>query len=149
AASEPWSPLLETAATPSVVRLANRIAETVAGWLAAGEILASENRPVRAGDILVLVRKRLPFAPALVTALKARGVPVAGADRLMLTEQIAVQDLMALGDVLTLPEDDLALAALLKSPLLGLDDSDLMALAHGRTGSLWERLQAHRDAAGR
>jgi ATP-dependent helicase/nuclease subunit A len=140
--AEPWSPLDETSATPAVVRLANRIADTIAGWLGSGEILASENRPVRAGDILVLVRKRVPFAPALVTALKARGVPVAGADRLMLTEQIAVQDLMALGDVLTLPEDDLALAAVLKSPLLGLDDSDLMALAHGREGSLWDALRA-------
>ena len=117
-----------------MVRLANRIAATIAGWLESREMLASEDRPVRAGDILVLVRKRLPFAPALVSALKARGVPVAGADRLMLTEQIAVQDLVALGDVLTLPDDDLALAAVLKSPLFGLDDDDLMALAHGRDG---------------
>jgi ATP-dependent helicase/nuclease subunit A len=147
--AEPWSPLLEASATPAVVRLASRIADTIAGWLKSGEILASENRPVRAGDILVLVRKRLPFAPALVSALKARGVPVAGADRLMLTEQIAVQDLMALGDVLMLPEDDLALAAVLKSPLFGLDDADLMVLAHGREGSLWDALQARTANAGR
>jgi ATP-dependent helicase/nuclease subunit A len=143
APTEAWSPLDETSATPAVVRLANRVADTIAGWLASGEMLASENRPVRAGDMLVLVRKRLPFAPALVSALKSRGVPVAGADRLMLTEQIAVQDLMALGDAVTLPEDDLALAAVLKSPLLGLDDTDLMTLAHGREGSLWDRLQTH------
>jgi ATP-dependent helicase/nuclease subunit A len=140
--AEAWSPLDETSATPAVVRLANRIADTIAGWLRSGEMLASEARPVRAGDILVLVRKRLPFAPALVSALKARSVPVAGADRLMLTEQLAVQDLMALGDVLTLPDDDLALAAVLKSPLIGLDDADLMTLAHDREESLWERLQA-------
>jgi ATP-dependent helicase/nuclease subunit A len=146
--AEPWSPLLETAATPSVVRLAGRIADTIAGWLRSGEVLASENRPLRAGDILVLVRKRLPFAPALVSALKARGVPVAGADRLMLNEQIAVQDLMALGDVLTLPADDLALAAVLKSPLFGLDDTDLLDLAHGRSGSLWDQLQAHAGRSG-
>jgi ATP-dependent helicase/nuclease subunit A len=147
--AEPWSPLLETAATPAVVRLANRIADTIAAWLQTGEMLASENRPVRAGDILVLVRKRLPFAPTLVSALKTRGVPVAGADRLMLTEQIAAQDLMALGDALTLPEDDLALAAVLKSPLFGLDDADLMVLAHEREGSLWERLQAGHGGAER
>ena len=143
--AETWSPLDETSATPAVVRLADRIGDTIAGWLRSGEMLASENRPVRAGDILVLVRKRQPFAPALVSALKTRGVPVAGADRLMLTEQIAVQDLMALGDALTLPADDLALAAVLKSPLLGLDDADLMALGYGREGSLWEQLQARRQ----
>src|SRR5690606_34268605 len=67
APAEPWLPLEEAAdATPSVVRLANRIADTIAGWLESGEMLVSEDRPVRAGDILVLVRKRLPFAPALV-----------------------------------------------------------------------------------
>ncbi len=148
-AAEPWSPLAERGASPSVVRLASRIAATIAGWLEGREMLASENRPVRAGDILVLVRKRLPFAPALVSALKARGVPVAGADRLVLTEQLAVQDLVALGDVLTLPDDDLALAAVLKSPLLGLDDDDLMAMALGRTGSLWQQLVAQCGASAR
>jgi ATP-dependent helicase/nuclease subunit A len=147
-ATEAWAPLDETSATPAVVRLANRIADTIAGWLQAGEVLASENRPVRAGDILVLVRKRLPFAPALVSALKAHGVPVAGADRLMLTDQIAVQDLMALGDALSLPADDLALAAVLKSPLFSLDDADLMALAHGREGSLWDQLHARHGTGG-
>ena len=84
----------------------------------------------------------------MVSALKARGIGVAGADRLMLTEQIAVQDLVALGDFLFLPDDDLALASVLKSPLFGLDDDDLMALARGRKGSLWERV-AHPRAAKR
>ena len=98
--------------------------------------------PIRAGDILILVRKRTPFAPAMISALKARGIKVAGADRLVLTEQIAVQDLMALGDFLCLPEDDLALASVLKSPLFGLDDDDLLALAPKRQGFLWQELVA-------
>ena len=78
----------------------------------------------------------------MISALKTRGIKVAGADRLVLTEQIAVQDLIALGDFLVLPEDDLALAAVLKSPLLGLDDDDLLALAPKRQGSLWQELVA-------
>ena len=142
AAAEPWSPLAETSASPSVVRLAARIATTIDGWIKNREMLASQGRPIRAGDILILVRKRVPFAPVMVSALKSRGIGVAGADRLVLTEQIAVLDLVALGDFLTLPEDDLALASVLKSPLFGLDDADLMALAHGRSGSLWDELRA-------
>ena len=104
---------------------------------------------MRAGDILILVRKRAPFAAAMISALKMRGIKVAGADRLVLTEQIAVQDLMALGDFLVLPEDDLALAAVLKSPLLGLDDDDLLALAPKRQGSLWQELVARAGADAR
>jgi ATP-dependent helicase/nuclease subunit A len=142
-AAEPWSPLEEESAASPVLRLAARIADTIAGWLETGERLASEDRPIRAGDILILVRKRAPFAPVMVSALKARGIKVAGSDRLVLADQIAVQDLIALGDVLTLPEDDLALAALLKSPLIGLDDDDLLALAPKREGSLWQELMAH------
>ena len=63
-----------------------------------------------------------------------------GADRMQLTEQLAVMDLMALGDCLLLPEDDLTLATLLKSPVFGLNDDDLFAIGHGREGSLWDAL---------
>ena len=98
------------------------------------------------GDVMVLVRRRNDFARALVRALKARGVPVAGLDRLVLTEQPAVQDLMALADALLLPQDDLTFACLLTSPLGGLNDDDLMALSEQRRASLWDTL---RGACGR
>ncbi len=138
-----WLPLDEKPQAMPVTRLADRIADTIAGWLESGERLASEDRPVRAGDVLVLLRKRHPFAAPMVAALKARGIPVAGADRLKITEQLAVLDLMVLGDFLTLPEDDLSLATVLKSPLFGLDDDDLMKLAVDRKGAaLWTRLLA-------
>src|SRR5205807_5467866 len=125
------------------------IAATIDSWLETGEKLESENRPLQAGDILILVRKRAPFAAAMISALKMRGIKVAGADRLVLTEQIAVQDLMALGDFLCLPEDDLALASVLKSPLFGLDDDDLLTLAPKRKGFLWQELVARANADGR
>jgi ATP-dependent helicase/nuclease subunit A len=146
---EVWTPLAEEGAASPVARLAGRIATTIEGWLQSNELLASENRRVRAGDILILVRKRQPFAPAMVTALKTRGIRVAGADRLRLVEQIAVQDLLALGDVLCLPDDDLSLAAVLKSPLFGFDDDDLMAIAPERAGALWQALFSHKSASPR
>ncbi len=94
--------------------------------------------------MLVLVRRRDDFARALVRRLKGLGVPVAGLDRLYLTDQPAVQDLLALCDTLLLPSDDLSLACVLTSPLGGLDDDDLMALAIGRERSLWDTLRARR-----
>jgi ATP-dependent helicase/nuclease subunit A len=138
--SNAWAPLDETTPTSPVTRLAARIAATIKGWLVTGERLTSQDRPITAGDIIILVRKRRPFAPAIVAALKAADIPVAGADRLSLTEQIGVQDLLALGDFITLPEDDLALATVLKCPLLGLTDNDLLALAPKRKGTLWQAL---------
>ena len=121
-----------------------RLAEVLAGEIAArigGDILPSTGRPATAGDIMVLVRRRSGFVDALVRALKRRNIPVAGADRMVLTEQIAVMDLLALGRFLLLPEDDLTLATILKSPFIGFDDDDLFTLAHGRgEKSLWRRL---------
>jgi len=122
--------------------LAARIADTIQGWIAAREPLAPGGPPIGAGDIMILVRRRTRFVMPLIRALKKRDVPVAGVDRLALTEPLAVQDLMALGRFLLLPEDDLTLAALLKSPLIGLGEDQLFALAHRRAGSLWNALLA-------
>ena len=83
-------------------------------------------------DIIVLVRQRGALFESIIRALKAADIPVAGADRLVLTEHIAVMDMMALADALLLPEDDLALAAVLKSPLFGLSDDDLFKIAWDR-----------------
>ena len=73
-------------------------------------------------------------------------IPVAGADRLVLTEHIAVMDLMVLADALLLPDDDLALATVLKSPLFGFDDDDLFEIAWQRRGSLRAALRAKAPA---
>jgi ATP-dependent helicase/nuclease subunit A len=129
-------------ATPHA-RLARAIAAQIGEWLEAGEILAARGRPVRPGDIMVLVRRRNAFVGELLRALKQRGIPVAGADRLILTEQLAVQDLLALGRFLLLPEDDLNLAALLKGPLFDIGEATLFRLCHERGDeTLWHRLRA-------
>lgn len=142
----PFEPLRDEgdAANP-VETLANRIADTIERWVKEGtERLESEDRPIRAGDVMILLRRREPFVRPMIRALKARNIPVAGADRMTLGDQLAVMDLMALGDVLLLPEDDLSLATVLKSPLFGLDDDHLFALAHERRGSLWRALHERR-----
>ena len=105
---------------------------------------AGNRRRLSYGDVLVLVRRRGNAFDAVIQALKHANIPVAGADRLKLTEHIAIIDLMNLADALLLPQDDLALAVALKSPLFGLDDDDLFTLAWQRKGSLRESLTASR-----
>jgi ATP-dependent helicase/nuclease subunit A len=102
----------------------------------AAQVTALRARGCRAGDVLVLVRQRGPLFEAIIRTLKNAGIPVAGADRLILTEHIAVMDLMVLADALLLPDDDLALATVLKSPLFGFDDAQLFEIAYERTASL-------------
>ncbi len=122
-----------------------QLADALAGWIAretgGGVMLESRGRTLAPGDVLVLVRRRDAFTHALLRALKQAGVKVAGLDRMLLTEQPAVADLLALADALLLPQDDLAVACVLTSPLGGLSDDSLMDLAMQRPGTLWDALR--------
>ncbi|HET9147088.1 MAG TPA: double-strand break repair helicase AddA [Acetobacteraceae bacterium] len=125
-------------------RLARGLAQWIAG--AVGSFpLPSRDRALAPGDVLILVRSRNELGPALVRALKEAGVPVAGLDRMVLTESRAVADIIALAEALLLPSDDLAMATYLASPLGGLDDASLMELALERRGSLAQALFARGD----
>jgi ATP-dependent helicase/nuclease subunit A len=139
-------PVIRQRTTEPRTRLANAIAATIAAWLRNGEMLEAYGRPLRPGDVMVLVRRRNEFVGELLRALKQRNIPVAGADRLILTEQLAVQDLVALGRFLLLPEDDLTLATVLKGPLFGFGEEMLFDLAYERGGErLWQQLRAKAD----
>ncbi len=137
------APFDDISETSPQVRLAAKIAATVRGFIDDKTPVGRDRRPMRYGDVLILVRQRGPLFGAVIRALKNAGVAVAGADRLVLTEHIAIIDLLALADALLLPQDDLALAIALKSPLFGLDDDLLFELAHGRRSSLRDALAGH------
>jgi ATP-dependent helicase/nuclease subunit A len=130
---EGWDAPFDTVneASPRV-KLAKRIARTVKRMVEGGAPVGIARRAARYGDILILVRQRGDLFEAIIRALKNEHVEVAGADRLILTEHIAVMDLMALADALLLPQDDLALATVLRSPLFGFSDDDLFAVAYDR-----------------
>ncbi len=136
-----WSPPLERVSEENPSR---RLAKAVAAkisTLIGSETLLSRGRAIRAGDFMILLRTRGGFMEEIVAELKAREVPVAGVDRVKLGEQLAVMDLIALGRFLLLPDDDLNLAVILKSPLIGIEEYDLYGLAHNRgSDSLWESL---------
>ncbi|WP_395542500.1 double-strand break repair helicase AddA [Neotabrizicola sp. sgz301269] len=131
------------------VVLARRIAHKIAGMLERGEQIFDHQkkafRPLRAGDVLVLVQRRKELFHEIIRACKKRGLPIAGADRLKLAEELAVRDLLALLAFVNTPEDDLALATALRSPLFGWSEQQLFTLAQGRKGFLWERLRDTED----
>ena len=131
-------------------RMADRIAAQISQWLHNGfPLVKGEHRNARAGDIMVLVRKRRELAGLIVARLYAAGVPVAGVDRLRLGAPLAVKDLMAALRFAAQPGDDLSLACLLVSPLIGWTQEQL--LEHGYRGEkvgLWSHLRdsTHPDA---
>ncbi len=124
--------------------MADRLAQQIAAWLKPGHPerlwLPARERYARANDILVLVRKRSWLMGGLVGALHQHGVPVAGVDRLLLTEPYAVLDMLALVRFAVQPEDDLNLACVLVSPFIGWTHEEVRAISGARKGSLWAAL---------
>ena len=127
---------------------ATRIAAQVRAWLDPKDplILESKGRPLRPEDIMILVKRRGELASLIVARLYAEGVPVAGVDRLRLTAPLAVQDLLTAIRFVLQPQDDLSLASLLVSPLIGWSQDELMHAAMKRRGGLWAHLQATQPA---
>ena len=130
-------------------RLAEKIAAEIKALVERGEAVHDKDtrawRPAGYGDVLILVRKRKVLFEELLRALKRAGVPVAGADRLVLSEHPAFEDFLALARFAQFPDDDLTLAALLRSPFCDVDEAGLFDLAHGRQGTLWAALSRRGD----
>ncbi|MEE2745799.1 MAG: double-strand break repair helicase AddA, partial [Pseudomonadota bacterium] len=134
----PWKPPVERSESHSPpARLAKLIAKRINHMLVSKEVLESKGRPICPGDIMILVRRRGIIVEELVKSLKALNIAVAGVDRMVLTEQISVMDLIALGRFILLPQDDLTLATVLKGPLIGLSEEDLFKLTYKRKSTLW------------
>lgn len=121
--------------------VANRIARQIRQWIGTLE-LGSKGRTLRPEDVMILVKRRGELASLLVARLYAEGVPVAGVDRLRLNAPLAVQDLLAAVRFALQPDDDLSLASLLVSPLIGWSQDELMHAALRERGSLWRHLRA-------
>ena len=132
-------------------KMADNIAQTVRQWMVSGFPLVKgvkhgdPPRRANAGDVMVLVRRRRELAGLIVARLHAAGVPVAGVDRLRLGAPLAVRDLVAALRFAAQPLDDLNLASLLVSPLVGWSQEQL--LEHGyrpRGQHLWTHLRRGR-----
>ncbi len=150
--TEDDTPWFEPVDTPDPDNPQIILARNVAGWidrlLSSGQELPGQNRAVRPSDFLILVQGRRPIFHNIIKELKARQLPVAGADRLNVGQELAVRDVLSLLKFADLPEDDLSLAEALRSPLLGFSEDDLFRVAHKRGDkvTLWQSLRGFEDA---
>ena len=145
--NEPWdtTPVDAAGEGHQIEVLAKEIAKTIKGWIDDKAPIfdrgKGHTRAVQPQDVLILVRRRGPLFEAVIRQLKRHEIPIAGADRLKLSEALIVKDLIALSRVCLLPSDDLSLAETLKSPLFGLDDDKLMSVTIDRENTLFNGLE--------
>lgn len=122
--------------------LAEKLATYVKTLIDEKPILSS-GQPLLARDIMFLLRSRGELASLLVAQLHERNVPVAGIDRLRLAQPLVVQDLLACIRFVLQPGDDLSLACLLVSPLIGWSQEKLLLHGYRSSGkvTLWQHLR--------
>ncbi|MCY4303770.1 MAG: double-strand break repair helicase AddA [Aestuariivita sp.] len=131
------------------VMLAEEIAKNIKEMIDGQTLIPTDDgaRPVNAGDFLILVQRRSVLFSEIIRACKGQALPIAGADRLKVGMELAVKDIAAVLSFLAIPDDNLSLAAALRSPLFGLSEKDLFEVAHKRPdySSLWQELKNNED----
>ncbi len=141
-----------------MMALSQHIATNIRAWLDSGEKIFDPHekimRPIKAGDIMILLRSRNALFHQIPKSLIAQQIPVSGLDRVVLKKHIIVQDILACLQFSLLPDDDLNLAILLKTPFLGWNDQQIFDVLyaqstdqpiHHSTISLWQKIKAHKD----
>jgi ATP-dependent helicase/nuclease subunit A len=126
---------------------AKSLAQKVRDWTTGGLRLRNQDRDAEPGDVMILVRSRGELARLIVSQLYQAGVEVAGVDRLRLNAPIAVQDMLACIRFVLQPQDDLSLACILVSPLIGWSQDELYDRAKGRQTSLWAHMGEEKPVA--
>ncbi|MGC0372054.1 MAG: hypothetical protein DGJ47_000759 [Rickettsiaceae bacterium] len=127
-------------------RLANKIAVNIKQMLEKKTIMPSTNQPVRPEDIMILFRKRDDLVSEVIEALQSHGVSVSGLDRIVLKDNLSIQDLLAAARFALNPDDNLNLASLIRSPVIDVNHLLLEEMSTRRDGrSIWKFLTHHAD----
>lgn len=113
--------------------LARKLAIKIKAWIDKGEY--------KPADIMILVRKRDIFMEQMIRELKLQNIAVSGLDRIILNQNIASEDLLALAKFILYPYDDYNLACLLKSPMFGISEEKLFELCQRDDKTLWQHMQ--------
>ncbi|VTO10542.1 ATP-dependent helicase/nuclease subunit A [Brevundimonas vancanneytii] len=141
-----WTDPVDQEGTASArKRMAQTLALEIKRQVESGAVVFDKSgsaRPCGYGDFLILVRRRDATFEEIIRALKADGAPVAGADRLKLSQHIVFDDLKALARFALFPGDDLTVAEVLRGPFCDVDEDSLFDLAglKDRKG-LWRELK--------
>ncbi|MDR2645809.1 MAG: UvrD-helicase domain-containing protein [Holosporaceae bacterium] len=124
-------------------KLSFHMANLIEKAIKTGVVVESRERSAQASDFLILFQRRDPNAMRyIISALKKKNIPVTGIDKISLDDELIVEDLIALAEFSVFPLDDLMCARVLKSPVVGMTEEELMEVCLARgDNSLWEYIK--------
>lgn len=126
--------------------LIKKIVNFIKEQIESKEILPSTASRIYEKDFMILVRKRDEFSNNLIKELSKAKLKVEISDRINLKENLTIMDLISVAKFVLLPDDDLNLAGLLKSPIIGMNEQQLYELLVNKNdNSLWDNLSAYEE----
>ncbi|WP_223067146.1 helicase-exonuclease AddAB subunit AddA [Paenibacillus caui] len=146
----------EEAAELEVVRLeARAIAARIRGLLGEGgaplmvyDKSLKDSRPAAYGDIVILLRSTSAWAQVMIQELQLEGIPAVGELNQGYFQASEVEIMLSLLQIIDNPRQDIPLASVLRSPIVGLDEEQLARIRLAKTGgSFYEAMLAWHDAA--
>lgn len=126
--------------------LAEKISAYIRGQISSNRILPATGQKIAPEDFMILFRRRDELTNEVIKALKNENIEVAGLDRISLCENLAVMDLLSIAKFILNPNDDLNLCALLKSPIIGLNEEEIYSISTNRkSSSIWEYINSNNN----
>jgi ATP-dependent helicase/nuclease subunit A len=130
----PWEPdSSNKLQCTSSKKLAKYVANFIRNTIDSGVFVESKNRAAIPSDFLILFQRRdMDSMKNIINALGEEKIPVSGVDRVFLRDELIIEDLIVFTEFSICPFDDLACAIVLKSPIVGITESELMNLCLNR-----------------
>ncbi|WP_199426433.1 helicase-exonuclease AddAB subunit AddA [Thermaerobacillus caldiproteolyticus] len=120
--------------------MANKIKELIAGSFEVYDRKAKRMRRVMYRDIVILLRS-MSSAPQMIEEFRAQGIPVYADLSSGYFQATEVSVMLSLLKIIDNPYQDIPLAAVLRSPIVGLNENELALIRlHERKGTYYEAL---------
>ncbi len=94
---------------------------------------SGQNRPLKYSDIVILLRSLKDWGTDFVRVLAEHGIPSCVESRTGYFSSMEVQTVLAMLRILDNPYQDIPMAAVLKSPMAGLDEEELAEIRVNET----------------
>ncbi|MGF7046088.1 ATP-dependent helicase/nuclease subunit A [Paenibacillus sp. DS2015] len=99
-------------------------------------------RPVRYGDMVILLRSAYIWGPLIMEELRQQGISADGEQNQGYFEATEVEIMLSLLQIIDNPQQDIPLASVLRSPIVGLSEEELAQIRLCAKGPFYEALIA-------
>lgn len=120
--------------------MASNIKELIANETKVYNPKTESYRPIRYRDIVILLRS-MTWAPQIMEEFKQQGIPIYANLSSGYFEATEVAVMMSLLRVIDNPVQDIPLASVLRSPIVGLNEEELAQIRLHNKGTFWEAVK--------